>query len=334
MGTRRGLELMQEFTAEDTDLCDLAKELQDRGAEFERFYQQFWSPGFFSFDRSDFVYRMVSLPPGEPASEPTPEPTIEPGEEFGVEKFALAQRMLDAGVYFQARNHDSNKWLPVGGDVFGKMIRSTSPRILELCNLRVYRRVPDADAAPSPDAVASPASPLFEVGKRYATPLGDVFEVVSTTGTDEHEGVPQPIEARCVAVGGCNWSIGTLNQYTREGWFHGKNGVPGYNLLPVEVQAEADPVPPSTSSDVSATIDVPDNPTSDLDRRAAESSKDELIQLLLEHERQLLSAGFRLAGEALLSSGENPDLHRPLVLAVVEWSRVAGALVDRSGDGS
>lgn len=175
------------------------------------------------------------------------------------------------------------------------------------------------------------ASPLFEAGKRYANELGDIFEVVSTTGAEIHLGCPQPIEARCVVAVSGDVNRGQRLFFTREGVFISNGSFPEWNLLPGEVQAEAHAASPS--SDVPATTDVPGD-QSDQDRRAAECSKDELIQLLFEHERQLVSAGFRLAGEALLSSGENPDLHRALVLAVIEWARVAGEGLDRSGGGS
>jgi hypothetical protein len=84
------LELMQEFTTADTELCELAKGLQDRGAKFEKRgdITANWLLDTWRFSNGCSSYRMVLLPP---VDEPAPEPTIEPGEEFGPEKFELAK---------------------------------------------------------------------------------------------------------------------------------------------------------------------------------------------------------------------------------------------------
>lgn len=83
------LDLMQEFTTAEPWLCEEAQELQAQGARFEAKIglNGDWSSRSFRFRGKHCVYRMVSLPPGEPA----PEPTIEPGEEFGPDKFELAK---------------------------------------------------------------------------------------------------------------------------------------------------------------------------------------------------------------------------------------------------
>lgn len=59
------LELMQEFTAADTELCELAKGLQDRGAMFEMRggSTMNWCSGMYCFDNDYSSYRMVSPPP-------------------------------------------------------------------------------------------------------------------------------------------------------------------------------------------------------------------------------------------------------------------------------
>lgn len=86
------LEIMQEFTYEDAELCALSKELQDRGAVFEMTGKTnpggWWSPLTCDFNGRSCRYRMISPPPTD---EPASELTIEPGEEFGPEKFELAK---------------------------------------------------------------------------------------------------------------------------------------------------------------------------------------------------------------------------------------------------
>lgn len=60
------LELMQEFTYEDTELCALARGLQDRGAKFEGSVTSgVWSIQRFDFKSSMCTYRMVSIPPAD-----------------------------------------------------------------------------------------------------------------------------------------------------------------------------------------------------------------------------------------------------------------------------
>lgn len=234
---------------------------------------------------------------------------------------AVALDLQDLGAKFEIQFKDGG-WLSQRGDFAfnAKTVR--------------YRMVFPPDRSTIEPTSEPTASPLFEDGKRYANGVGDVFEVTGTSGVEVHLGYPHPIEACCVVAASGDVNRGQRLFFTREGVFIGNGSFPEWNLLPGEVQAEAHAASPS--SDVPATTDVPvaQSAQSELDRRAAESSKDELIQLLFEHQRQLLSAGFRLAGEALLSSGENPDLHRTLILAVVEWSRVAGEGFGRSGSGS
>ena len=108
------LELMQEFTTADTELCELARGLQDRGAKFEMkgaitgnwLLRKWWD-----FDSECSPYRMVLLPP---VDEPAPEPTIEPGEEFGPEKFELAKTYPPGE--FEFWNTSFEAWLePLNG---------------------------------------------------------------------------------------------------------------------------------------------------------------------------------------------------------------------------
>jgi hypothetical protein len=142
------LELMQEFTTADTELCELANGLQDRGAKFEKRgnITGTWLQDTWRFSNGWSSYRMVSLPP---ADEPASKPTIEPGEEFGPEKFELAKTYPPGE--FEYWDTDFGAWVP---PFDGSPGWSSSDR---------YRRKPESQEQTTESVAAVPTKRRLKV---------------------------------------------------------------------------------------------------------------------------------------------------------------------------
>lgn len=184
---RKTLKLMESFGSRDTEI---ALTLQDQGAKFEfrKLNTLRWLRTLrrLDFDNEDFQYRIVSLPP-----------SIEPGEEFGPEKFDIADRMQNQGAIFE-RSYKGEKWqCPKSGCSF------IPPSDYK------YRRKNES----SPVEPSIPDHP-FVVGRKYFNVRGDELLCVSVDSGESYINTKQPICMMRV----CDQEN---TQYTVEGWFGG-----------------------------------------------------------------------------------------------------------------